>query len=619
MPFAATGAYSSMCNTIEAGAVPDPFLTPAVRPTIAVVVNQPSSIALTGAWADGTPIEKLTMVTSSDFDQQWQQAWDTEGRQGSLLACITLPLEEVRAHASAGRAGLTAQLLAISASGQAELDGDVTVSMPLDGDDPPFVDQVAIGSLGEQRQADGTLAPTVHVHYAVTSDTLIPASSALNGRTAKVYGVHEFVENADCSGWANNQQGLARTTHRRVHGRLRAAHRERAHPTRHRGRRRSDARPRAAGRLAAASCACSCSSPTTRATASRWRCAVHRCAARSRPSTTWAWCSTTRRSRPGGRWRRRGPRSGGNVWCGPATLDPAQPGALVHQLSRAATPDGITVTVAAVDDTGTRRPAFVVVVPVNSCVLHAGRSVRRRQRRMRHRVHAARAMPVDPVGDESVVVVAAGASHGNRRVVARAGAHLADRRHPVVLLLTSLRQTARVLPRLIATDLDGTLLDPSGVVSERTAAALQAATAAGIVVVFASGRPPFFAAREIEAVGSGVQYGVMANGTVVCTLPAGEVLHTLSFHASRGPRAAVNAARAHDPAYGFALATDRGFTAEDGFHDRMPVHPGGMPWPMRSWVTRTRRKRSSCSRSIPHSLPTTSSISCRRCSARNWW
>lgn len=135
-------------------------------------------------------------------------------------------------------------------------------------------------------------------------------------------------------------------------------------------------------------------------------------------------------------------------------------------------------------------------------------------------------------------------------------------------------QNARMsLPSLIATDLDGTLLGPDGLVSMRTAEALRAATAAGIIVVFASGRPPFIAAREIEAAGSGVQYGVMANGTIVCALPSGEVLRSVSFEAQTAIDA-VRVIRKHDPAFGFALATDRTFTAEDGFGGRMPIDPG---------------------------------------------
>ncbi|MBS1699989.1 MAG: HAD hydrolase family protein, partial [Actinobacteria bacterium] len=44
--------------------------------------------------------------------------------------------------------------------------------------------------------------------------------------------------------------------------------------------------------------------------------------------------------------------------------------------------------------------------------------------------------------------------------------------------------------RLIATDLDGTLLDPSGRVTDRTRAALDAARAAGMVVVPVTARQP---------------------------------------------------------------------------------------------------------------------------------
>ena len=127
-----------------------------------------------------------------------------------------------------------------------------------------------------------------------------------------------------------------------------------------------------------------------------------------------------------------------------------------------------------------------------------------------------------------------------------------------------------MLPRLIASDLDGTLLDPSGLLRPRTAAALQAAADAGIVVVFATGRPPIVATREVEAAGRGVHFGVMANGTIICTLPDGEVLHSVSFDMSLA-RTAVARMRAHDDRFGFAIASDRGFTNEDGFFERMPV------------------------------------------------
>ena len=127
-----------------------------------------------------------------------------------------------------------------------------------------------------------------------------------------------------------------------------------------------------------------------------------------------------------------------------------------------------------------------------------------------------------------------------------------------------------MLPRLIATDLDGTLLNCHGVVSERSIAALRAAHAAGIIVVFATGRPPFVAAQEVLAVGPAVAYGVMANGSMICTLPDGESLYTIRFPSALAVEA-IGKLRAQDPLFGFAMATDRGFSEEVGFAERMPV------------------------------------------------
>ncbi len=127
-----------------------------------------------------------------------------------------------------------------------------------------------------------------------------------------------------------------------------------------------------------------------------------------------------------------------------------------------------------------------------------------------------------------------------------------------------------MLPRLIATDLDGTLLNSAGEVSARTIEALRAAHAAGVIVVFATGRPPMVAFREVMAVGPAVRYGVMANGSMICSLPDAEPLFTIGFPSALAFDA-ITRLRAHDPLFGFALATDRGFTEEVGFAERMPV------------------------------------------------
>ena len=64
-------------------------------------------------------------------------------------------------------------------------------------------------------------------------------------------------------------------------------------------------------------------------------------------------------------------------------------------------------------------------------------------------------------------------------------------------------------PRLIATDLDGTLLRPDGSVSERTRGALGSLAEAGIEVVFVTARPPRWVDHLVDVVG--------AHGTVICT------------------------------------------------------------------------------------------------------
>ena len=129
--------------------------------------------------------------------------------------------------------------------------------------------------------------------------------------------------------------------------------------------------------------------------------------------------------------------------------------------------------------------------------------------------------------------------------------------------------------RLLALDLDGTLLDPSGTVTPRTVEALRAAHAVGVNVVLASGRPPFLAAAVIEALGGVVTHGVMANGSMICTFPDGAPLRSIHFPIESAV-GAVRLLRAADADFRFALATANGFASEEGFAERM-ASPGGLP------------------------------------------
>jgi Cof subfamily protein (haloacid dehalogenase superfamily) len=71
-----------------------------------------------------------------------------------------------------------------------------------------------------------------------------------------------------------------------------------------------------------------------------------------------------------------------------------------------------------------------------------------------------------------------------------------------------------VLPSLIATDVDGTLLDENEEVTPRTRAAVRAAVAAGTQFVLATGRPPRWIAPVVDALGF-APMAVCANGAVV--------------------------------------------------------------------------------------------------------
>ena len=70
------------------------------------------------------------------------------------------------------------------------------------------------------------------------------------------------------------------------------------------------------------------------------------------------------------------------------------------------------------------------------------------------------------------------------------------------------------LPALIASDVDGTLLDDTEAVTERTRAAVSAAVSAGVTFVLATGRPPRWIAPVVDALGF-APMAVCANGAVV--------------------------------------------------------------------------------------------------------
>jgi len=97
-----------------------------------------------------------------------------------------------------------------------------------------------------------------------------------------------------------------------------------------------------------------------------------------------------------------------------------------------------------------------------------------------------------------------------------------------------IRSLGRLI-RLIATDIDGTLIPHGGKVSDRTVAALRAAEAAEIAVVLVTGRAPRSARLIAEALGV---HGpaICANGALIVELPAMRVLRDVRIDGALAAR-----------------------------------------------------------------------------------
>lgn len=127
-------------------------------------------------------------------------------------------------------------------------------------------------------------------------------------------------------------------------------------------------------------------------------------------------------------------------------------------------------------------------------------------------------------------------------------------------------------PRLIATDLDGTLLRPDGSVSDRTRRVLDRLSLAGIEIVFVTARPPRSVDHLADLAG--------AHGTVICA--NGAFVYDLARRTviqSHGLRPAVIASLIADlrhavPGIAFAVELSDGTLLEA---DYPSLHPDDLP------------------------------------------
>ena len=121
--------------------------------------------------------------------------------------------------------------------------------------------------------------------------------------------------------------------------------------------------------------------------------------------------------------------------------------------------------------------------------------------------------------------------------------------------------------RLVATDLDGTLVHSDGSVTARTRAALVAAEAAGVAVVFVTGRPLRWAEEVFEHVG-GHGLAIVSNGALVWDVAA-DAPYLQRPIEPEATIAAVELLRAELPDVVFGTETLAGWSMEP----RYATHP----------------------------------------------
>jgi Cof subfamily protein (haloacid dehalogenase superfamily) len=127
-------------------------------------------------------------------------------------------------------------------------------------------------------------------------------------------------------------------------------------------------------------------------------------------------------------------------------------------------------------------------------------------------------------------------------------------------------------PKLVASDVDGTLLDPMEQVTARTTRVIGRVLASGTPFVLVSGRPPRWIPQVAHAAGlSG--YAVCANGASLYDIAADEVLSVHDIDPVR-LQDVVHAVEAVLPEIKVATErtrlgrdTDRPFAVEEGFHN----------------------------------------------------
>jgi hypothetical protein len=131
-----------------------------------------------------------------------------------------------------------------------------------------------------------------------------------------------------------------------------------------------------------------------------------------------------------------------------------------------------------------------------------------------------------------------------------------------------------VTPRLVATDLDGTLLDSRGELSERTRTVLDRLDEARVPLVVVTARPLRWMTELWPYVGRhGI--GVVSNGAIVYDVAEGRI-HQLEGIEVEAGLALVDAIRRALPGAAFAFEMESGFAYEPAYDEEHQI-PDGSP------------------------------------------
>ncbi len=126
-----------------------------------------------------------------------------------------------------------------------------------------------------------------------------------------------------------------------------------------------------------------------------------------------------------------------------------------------------------------------------------------------------------------------------------------------------------MIPKLVATDLDGTLLRSDGTIDERTRRAITEIEAAGLTFVICTARPPRWLRPLAEETGHRGM-AVCANGGVIWDLHTDAMVEEFPVQAELA-REVVERLRAVLPEAAWAVERAGGFAHEPAYQPRWPV------------------------------------------------